>query len=131
MLLDQSLDPFVDAFWKGLVLPLLIPILVLAGLLLALAALLALRRSRRLRRSGIAEIDKMSGLEFEQYVEWLFRKLGYSVERTKYQGDFGADLVISMSNFSPEDPTCDYAYAFKITHVGVDRHDVGTSSQPQ
>jgi restriction system protein len=49
----------------------------------------------RLHRSGINEIDEMLGLDFERYLEWLFRQLGYSVERTAYQGDYGADLVVS------------------------------------
>ena len=39
----------------------------------------------------------MTGLQFEQYLEWLFRQLGYKVEITSYQGDFGADLVVSKN----------------------------------
>ncbi len=35
----------------------------------------------------------MSGKTFEKYLEVLFEKLGYRVERTRYIGDYGADLV--------------------------------------
>ena len=64
--------------------------------LMALAALaVGLWKQRRIARSGIQEIDRMTGLLFEQYLASLFRRLGYSVERTSYQGDYGADLVVS------------------------------------
>lgn len=48
---------------------------------------------QRLAKSGIADIDQMSGKTFEKYLEVLFEKLGYRVERTRYIGDYGADLV--------------------------------------
>lgn len=35
----------------------------------------------------------MDGKTFEKYLEVLFEKLEYRVERTKYIGDYGADLV--------------------------------------
>jgi restriction system protein len=46
-----------------------------------------------LAKSGIADIDKMDGKTFEKYLKVFFEKLGYKVERTKYIGDYGADLV--------------------------------------
>jgi restriction system protein len=48
---------------------------------------------QKLAKSGIADIDHMSGKTFEKYLEVLFEKLGYRVERTRYVGDYGADLV--------------------------------------
>lgn len=56
-----------------------------------------LRKINQLRRTGIDHIDKMSGKEFEQRLWLFFRDLGYSVQATPYQGDWGADLVISKS----------------------------------
>lgn len=50
---------------------------------------------QRLSKSGIAEIDGMSGLKFEEYLSTLFRRLGYSVELTSRHGDYGADLVVT------------------------------------
>lgn len=49
---------------------------------------------QRLSKSGIYEIDRMDGRTFEKYLEVLFQKLGYKVERTRYIGDYGADLVV-------------------------------------
>ncbi|MDF2627060.1 MAG: hypothetical protein K0R39_891 [Symbiobacteriaceae bacterium] len=37
----------------------------------------------------------MTGLEFEKYLEILFNRLGYQVERTRYVGDQGGDLIIT------------------------------------
>lgn len=47
----------------------------------------------KLSKSGIDEIDRMDGKKFERYLEVLFNKLGYRVERTRYVGDYGADLI--------------------------------------
>jgi len=52
---------------------------------------------RRLAQSGVADIDKMDGKTFEKYLKVLFEKLGYKVERTKYIGDYGADLVATKN----------------------------------
>lgn len=49
----------------------------------------------RLRKAGMPEIDRMTGLEFEKYLEILFNRLGYQVERTRYVGDQGGDLIIT------------------------------------
>lgn len=49
----------------------------------------------RLRKAGMPEIDRMTGLEFEKYLEILFSRLGYQVERTRYVGDQGGDLIIT------------------------------------
>jgi restriction system protein len=56
---------------------------------------LAWYETRRLARSGIAEIDQMTGTEFERRLVILFRALGYQVTHVGAVGDFGGDLVIS------------------------------------
>jgi restriction system protein len=48
---------------------------------------------QRLAKSGVGDIDKMDGKTFEKYLKVFFEKLGYKVERTRYIGDYGADLV--------------------------------------
>lgn len=50
---------------------------------------------KRLRRSGIAEIDKMTGTQFEHYLGQLFKLQGYNATVTQAQGDYGADLVLN------------------------------------
>lgn len=53
------------------------------------------KRAERLKKSGIIQIDKMDGVQFEQYLGHLFRSHGYKAEVTQAAGDFGADLVLS------------------------------------
>lgn len=48
----------------------------------------------RLARAGISAIDSMDGQTFEKYLAVFFRTQGYRVTRTRYIGDFGADLVL-------------------------------------
>ncbi len=58
---------------------------------------LRLYRMRRLARSGIAQVDKMDGRTFEEFLVTVFRRLGYRAELTPYTGDFGADLVVTRA----------------------------------
>ncbi|OMC76551.1 hypothetical protein BK125_18685 [Paenibacillus odorifer] len=52
------------------------------------------KRAERLKKSGIADIDKMEGIQFEKYMGHLFRAQGYKAEVTKAAGDYGADLIL-------------------------------------
>lgn len=52
------------------------------------------RYEERLSQANINESDLMSGIEFEEYLEVLFKKLGYKVKRTKASNDYGADLIL-------------------------------------
>ena len=55
------------------------------------------QRLERLAKTEISEVDKMSGIEFEEFLKALYIKLGYNVKLTKKSGDFGADLIIEKS----------------------------------
>jgi restriction system protein len=79
------------------VLVLMWPVLAIIGVLAALPLIVRIVRYRRLARSGIKDIDRFGGKTFEQYLEVLFRRLGYKVERTKFAGDYGGDLVLRKS----------------------------------
>ncbi|MEK3993467.1 restriction endonuclease [Psychrobacillus sp. FSL K6-2365] len=50
---------------------------------------------KRMRESGIAEIDQMTGRQFEDYLGTLFQYQGYKVTYTPSTGDFGADLILN------------------------------------
>ena len=82
----NSIPSIVVAAW---------PFFAAFGAICVAGWVLARRHRRRIRRSGIAVIDRMDGDDFEQRLEALFRDLGYSVRRTPYGGDYGADLIIS------------------------------------
>lgn len=77
---------------------------LLAGPALALTALTWLaarrldRRSTRARldratRASLAEIDAMTGIEFEDLLQELLEARGYEVQRTPASGDLGVDLI--------------------------------------
>lgn len=88
----------IDFFpiWLAMVSTLLkfmLPVLFLFSLPFGFKKFFALLEKRRLSKSGIEEIDKMSGYAFEKYLEALFERLGYRVERTGRVGDFGSDLI--------------------------------------
>ncbi|WP_271716047.1 restriction endonuclease [Anaeromicropila herbilytica] len=52
-----------------------------------------LKRKRYLD-SGISDIDKMQGIEFEEFLKVHFERLGYHVKTTKTTNDYGADLIL-------------------------------------
>lgn len=83
--------------WVG-AFKILFPALVLLGLWVFIRWYLAQREKRELSESGIDQIDVMSGKTFEKYLEALFERLGFRVERTRYIGDYGADLVTRDKN---------------------------------
>src|ERR1700741_707590 len=61
-----------------------------------------LQRRRDLKRvaSGMAAVDQMSGVEFEEFVAAQLRTRGWSVIRTASTGDYGVDLI------AKKDRTC-------------------------
>jgi restriction system protein len=68
---------------------------VIAGVIggLAVLGVPSAIRTERVRRSGITDVDVMSGDEFEGRLAALFCDLGYAVTHTGARGDFGADLL--------------------------------------
>lgn len=56
----------------------------------------ARERIRIRNASGIDEIDKMSGIQFEQRLAAYFLHKGYKVQTTVTSGDHGADLIVEM-----------------------------------
>ena len=44
------------------------------------------------------ELSKLSGIEFEEYLENIFQQKGYEVETTPATGDYGADLILVKNN---------------------------------
>ncbi len=78
----------VALIWKILIITL--------GMLIAAVYIIRHQlRLKRLRATGIDQIDRMDGEAFEKRLWLLFQDLGYSVQATPYRGDWGADLVIS------------------------------------
>jgi hypothetical protein len=62
-----------------------------------LASWTSLVKSRQIKAVRFANIDTMSGVEFEHYLEKLLSLQGYSVKMTPSSGDLGVDLVASRN----------------------------------
>lgn len=73
------------------------------GFLVVLVGVVALVGSRRVIRSGrvlgsaVADIDAMTGPQFESFLAVLFTRSGCRVRHTGRKGDLGADLVIEQA----------------------------------
>lgn len=78
-----------------LVLKLLWPYLLAALLLSALPNMPRLYWRYRAKNAGVDKVDSMSGEQFEIWLGTQFKKDGYDVKRTPYQGDHGADLIVT------------------------------------
>ncbi len=50
---------------------------------------------RQFGAAQAAELDSLSGVEFEEFLAGLFRAQGYAAELTPTSGDYGADLILS------------------------------------
>lgn len=48
--------------------------------------------------TDIVTIDKMNGVDFENYIKKLYIKLGYIAYTTNISYDFGADIIASKNN---------------------------------
>jgi len=51
-----------------------------------------------MKKSGIRDIDRMKGYQFEAYLQVLFKELGYRPVVTQKSGDYGADVVLKGKN---------------------------------
>lgn len=69
-------------------------IIIVVIAIVAIVIYLKYRERQRYIQSGISEIDKMSGIEFEKCLMHHFNKLGYSAETTAKTHDYGADLIL-------------------------------------
>ncbi len=56
------------------------------------------QKERKIIKYMIDDIDLMTGLEFEKFVDLLFKKMGYSTQLTKQSGDQGVDIIAAKNN---------------------------------
>ncbi|WP_399457273.1 restriction endonuclease [Virgibacillus dokdonensis] len=56
------------------------------------------KAQKRMAQSGIKDIDRMDGFQFEAYLKVLFKKLGYRPVVTQKSGDYGADVILQGKN---------------------------------
>ena len=56
------------------------------------------RNSDYINIFNLAQIDSLSGIEFEKLLKTIFEKQGYHVSLTKKSHDYGADLILNKNN---------------------------------
>ena len=96
LLVGISAYPSLSILSKVLIIILVILLLV-AGTILYL--LITADRRAKLRALTLANIDHMTGGQFEHYVAELLKHQGYSdVCVTQLSGDYGADLIATKDN---------------------------------
>ncbi len=68
--------------------------IILMAAIVFLSLFFIKRANQKLYDSGIDEVDKMSGRDFERFLKELFKKRGFTVKETAVVGDYGADLIL-------------------------------------
>ena len=89
--------------FTGNVVACLIALIILSALLYQVIIGFANRIKLRTRKTNdinktLAEIDQMTGPQFEVFMQKVYQKLGYGVEHTPLSGDQGADLILTTGN---------------------------------
>lgn len=80
---------------KGnLVATLLMMLIVGVGVPLIIKVYKQNKKKERYLTSGMADIDQMSGEEFEELLKYHFQEQGYKAQLTPKSHDYGADLVL-------------------------------------
>lgn len=90
----------VESFWQGIK-PNLHYIFIIVFILIIVQAIKIYaekQKEKKLRRSGIFEVDEMSGITFENYLKSLLKMQGFAVQMTPAAGDYGADLILTKNN---------------------------------
>ena len=72
---------------------LIVAVLALVGLFVTRRRLRIREVERRIRALQIANIDCMTGIQFEAYLQRLLAARGFDVQMTKATGDLGVDLI--------------------------------------
>lgn len=70
------------------------PVWVIIGVTIVGRVIRKIYLARRFQKAGMLDVDRLTGRQFEQYLQFLFEKLGFKTSLTPPQGDFGADLIL-------------------------------------
>ncbi|SFL61571.1 restriction system protein [Gracilibacillus orientalis] len=90
----------IDLLWSILAAePLLtLGIILFIALFVIYEIIIKIIKEYRLKRSGIENVDEMSGNKFEEYLILVLKGRGYKVKLTPKTGDYGADLILITNN---------------------------------
>lgn len=92
-LISNIIEPILSwvKAWGGLVLAVTILIIFL------MKYIPYSKRVRKVRLSGIYDIDVMTGDQFEEFLVIFFRLQGFNAKKTKKTRDHGADVILNMN----------------------------------
>lgn len=71
--------------------------------------------------TDIEHVDTLTGIEFERYLQAHFRHMGYYVQLTPPQNDFGVDLVLSKGRdrIAVQAKRYNHEHGYKVTYRAV------------
>lgn len=98
------------------------------GIIALLQLIWRIYKRQQLAKTGIFDIDNMTGGEFEERLKILFENFGFSVTRTgdRPGGDYGVDLVLEKDG----EKTAIQAKCYRHNKVGEDAvREVNTGKQ--
>ncbi|MDO5521154.1 MAG: restriction endonuclease [bacterium] len=77
-------------------------LLIIAGIVVifGLVAFYLLDQKQEHRIAALDEIDAMTGVEFEEYLQQFFEGAGYKATMTPMTNDYGADLILKKDNIT-------------------------------
>jgi restriction system protein len=76
----------------------LLPFLIVALIFDFIKKIPNIASSYRAKKTGVSELNKLSGREFEVWLKNLFNDMGYKVKLLKGYKDYGADLIVYAKN---------------------------------
>ncbi|MDQ0255618.1 restriction system protein [Evansella vedderi] len=86
-LTQRNVDTFFADWWM------LIPLLIVSIIIIT-KIIPTIKKKQHFKRANMTVIDQMDGFEFEEYLAYMFTKLGYKAKKTRNTGDYGADVVL-------------------------------------
>ncbi|MBP2017822.1 restriction system protein [Symbiobacterium terraclitae] len=89
----SSIRAVLDIWWITFVL--FVPIALVSFVLSLLTPRSRKARARLRPAREMAQLDRMSGEEFEQFLRVLFERKGFKVALTPASGDYGVDLILT------------------------------------
>lgn len=84
---------FLLYFFRNYIELIIVPLLIIVFVVLCLY-LRERNEKKKYLDSGIEDIDKMSGEEFEVFLKHYFQDLGFKANLTSKTNDYGADLIL-------------------------------------
>ena len=71
---------------------------ILLVVLLFIIIIIKSKHRKKINASGILQVDKMTGIQFEEFLMIRYKSMGFDVKDTPKTGDYGADLILQRDS---------------------------------